>query len=123
MGITELTNSAKISVKPGKARQLNYSGQLAVDDAHHVITGACASTTGSKDSKNLAEILDQTIANLSIVGMEIDQIAADAGYSSGKALQYCEAKGIDAYIPNLGQYKPEREGFIYNSSLDQYECI
>ncbi len=26
---------AKISVKPGKARQLNYSGQLAIDDAHH----------------------------------------------------------------------------------------
>jgi transposase len=25
---------AKISVKPGKARQLNYSGQIAVDDAH-----------------------------------------------------------------------------------------
>ena len=35
---------AKISVKPGKARQLNYCGQIAVDDAHHVITGACAST-------------------------------------------------------------------------------
>ena len=31
---------AKISVKPGKAHQLNYSGQLAVDDAHHLITGA-----------------------------------------------------------------------------------
>ena len=27
---------AKISTKPGKPRQLNYSGQLAVDDAHHV---------------------------------------------------------------------------------------
>jgi hypothetical protein len=35
---------AKISVKPGKARQLNYAGQIAVDDAHHVITGAVAST-------------------------------------------------------------------------------
>jgi len=29
---------AKISVKPGKARQLNYSGQLAVDDAHHSLS-------------------------------------------------------------------------------------
>lgn len=41
---------AKISTKPGKPRQLNYAGQLSVDDAHHVITGACASTAGSKDS-------------------------------------------------------------------------
>lgn len=114
---------AKISVKPGKARQLNYSGQIAVDDSHHVITGACASTAGSKDSENLAEILDQTIENLASVAITIDQIAADAGYSSGKALQYCKDRGIDAYIPNFGQYKPEREGFIYNPTLDQYECI
>ena len=26
---------ARVSVKPGKARQLNYFGQIAVDDAHH----------------------------------------------------------------------------------------
>jgi transposase len=114
---------AKISVKPGKARQLNYSGQLAVDDAQHVITGACASTSGSKDSAILADILDQTIDNLARNNIQIDQIAADAGYSSGKALQYCEERGVDAYIPNFGQYKPEREGFRYNIELDQYECI
>jgi len=114
---------AKISVKPGKARQLNYSGQIAVDDAHHVITGACASTAGSKDSENLSEILDQTIDNLATVNIELEEVTADAGYSSGKALQYCEEKKIDAYIPNFGQYKPERPGFIYNAQSDQYECI
>ncbi|GAB1462770.1 hypothetical protein [Pedobacter sp.] len=30
---------------------------------------------------------------------------------------------IDAYIPNFGQYKPERVGFIYNQEKNQYECI
>lgn len=114
---------AKISVKPGKARQLNYSGQLAVDDAHHVITGACASTAGSRDSAILHEILDQTILNLQDNELQIDQIVADAGYSSGEALQYLEEKKIDAWIPNFGQYKPEREGFVYNQEKDQYECI
>lgn len=94
-----------------------------MDDTHHVITGACASTAGSKDSENLAEILEQTIDNLASVAISINQIAADAGYSSGKALQFCEDQDIDAYIPNFGQYKPEREGFIYNPALDQYECI
>lgn len=29
---------AKNSVKPGKVRQLNYSGQLAVDDAYHSLS-------------------------------------------------------------------------------------
>ena len=32
-------------------------------------------------------------------------------------------KNINAYIPNFGQYKPEREGFIFNKELHQYECI
>lgn len=113
---------AKISVKPGKARQLNYAGQLAVDDQSHVITGAVASTAGSKDSAILHEILDQTIENLRDNEMRLEQLVADAGYSSGEALQYLEQKDIDAWIPNFGQYKAEREGFVYNKELNQYEC-
>ena len=52
---------AKIATKPSKPRQLNYARQLAVDDKHHVITSACASTAGSKDRAIFAEIMDQTI--------------------------------------------------------------
>lgn len=114
---------AKISVKPGKARQLNYAAQLSVDDAHHVITGACASTAGSKDSAILPEIVEQAIENLKANDLQLDQLVADAGYSSGQSLQYLEEKNIDAWIPNFGQYKAEREGFIYNKEKDQYECI
>lgn len=114
---------ARISVKPGKARQLNYAGQLAVDDAHHVITGACASTAGSKDSAILSDIVDQMQSNLQQNDIVFDQLVADAGYSSGEALQYLAQKNIDAWIPNFGQYKPKREGFIYNKQLNQYECI
>src|SRR5690606_21762871 len=35
----------------------------------------------------------------------------------------CEDKNLDAYIPNFGQYKPEREGFIFNKKENRYECI
>ena len=114
---------AKISTKPGKPRQLNYAGQLSVDDAHHVITGACASTAGSKDSAIFTDIMEQTITNLSQNEMQIDEVIADAGYSSGESLQYCEDNGIDAWIPNFGQYKAEREGFIFNVEMNQYDCI
>ncbi len=114
---------ARISTKPGKPRQLNYAGQLAVDDAHHVITGACASTAGSKDSAIFSDIMNQTITNLEQNDMGIDQAVADAGYSSGESLQYCEDHHIDAWIPNFGQYKPEREGFIFNENANRYECI
>ena len=114
---------AKISVKPGKARQLNYSGQLAVDDAHHVILGACASSSGSKDSVIFPDIMDQTIENCKQNEVTIDEVLADAGYSSGEALKYCKEKGLNAYIPNFGQYKPQREGFIYNKLENRYECV
>ena len=96
---------AKTSTKPGKPRQLNYAGQLAVDDAYHVITGACASTAGSKDSAIFCEIMDQTIDNLKENNIELEEVIADAGYSSGDSLQYCEDHHIDAWIPNFGQYK------------------
>ncbi len=113
---------ARISVKPGKARQMNYFGQIAVDDRHHVITGAFADYADQRDSQCLPAILGQSIENLMEHQIAIEQGAADTGYSSGTALKYCEEKGIDAYIPNFGLYKPVREGFIYNKELDQYEC-
>ena len=113
---------ARIAVKPGKARQMNYYSQLAVDDAHHVITGAMADHADKRDSQCLAAIAGQTKINLALNEITIDQIAADAGYSSAEALRYCKDNNLDAYIPNFGKYKPTREGFIYNQELDQYEC-
>lgn len=114
---------AQVSVKPGKVRQLNYSGQIAVDDKHHVITGAMADFAGKRDSQSLADIVNLTKENLDENHIELEQILADTGYSSGEALQYLEAQNIDAWIPNFGQYKPHREGFIFNPQLNQYECI
>jgi IS5 family transposase len=113
---------ARISVKPGKARQLNYSGQIAVDEAHHVITGALADFADKRDSESLPQIAGQTIENLADENITVEQITADTAYSSGEALRYCQEKNIDAYIPNFGQYKNEREGFLYNKAKDQYEC-
>jgi transposase len=113
---------AKISVKPGKARQLNYSGQLAVDDANHVILGACASSSGSKDSVIFPDIMNQTIENCRQNNTPIDEVLADAGYSSGNSLKYCKDNNLNAYIPNFGQYKPQREGFNFNKEENRYEC-
>ena len=53
-------SDARVSVKPGKARQLNYFGQIAVDDAHHVITGACSDFADKRDSQCLEQIVELT---------------------------------------------------------------
>lgn len=113
---------ARIATKPGKPRNLNYLGQLSVDTAHHVITGAMADFADKRDSQCLEKICQQTLENLQENEMTIGKVLADTGYSSGETLKYLEKNNIDAYIPNLGQYKTEREGFIYNEQLDQYEC-
>jgi hypothetical protein len=65
-----------------------------VDDAHHVITGACADFADKRDSQCLAQILELTEGNLSEHDIELGEILADGGYSSGEALAYLDAKGI-----------------------------
>lgn len=58
------------------------------------------------------KIVELTEENLNEKGIELEELLADGGYSSGEALKYLNQKNISAYIPNFGQHKPEREGFI-----------
>lgn len=113
---------ARISVKPGKPRQFNYTAQTSVDTANHVITNIMADFSDRKDSSSMPEVIKQTKENLEENGLKIEEALADAGYSSGKALMSLKENDITGYIPNFGLYKPEREGFIRNKELDQYEC-
>jgi hypothetical protein len=81
-----------VSVKPGKARQLNYFGQIAVDDAHHVITGACSDFADKRDSQCLEQIVELTEENLNENDIELEELLVDGGYSSGEALAYLHQK-------------------------------
>jgi transposase len=113
---------ARVSVKPGKPRQLNYSMQTAVDMSSHVITNIEAHLADRRDSECLSQVLQNTIANLKQQHLQVEEIACDTGYSSSKALQACIDQNITAYIPNFGQYKPFREGFTYDEEKDRYTC-
>ena len=113
---------ARVSVKPGKARQLNYFGQIAVDNQHHVITGACADFADKRDSQCLEQLVELTKDNLEENNLELGEILADAGYSSGESLKYLNDKNINAWMPNFGQYVPEREGFVFHKEENYYQC-
>ena len=113
---------ARISVKPGKPRQLNYLAQVSVDTAHHVITQIQSDYANKKDSQCLPSLLKNTIENLKEGNLEIEEVLADAGFSSGEALQALEDNNIEGYIPNFGQYKNSREGFTYDKDNDRYIC-
>jgi hypothetical protein len=101
---------------------LNYSMQSSVDIGSHVITNVEAHLADRRDSECLSEVLENTIINLEQEGLRVEEIAADAGYSSSKALQACIKSNVTAYIPNFGQYKPVREGFTYDEQNDRYTC-
>jgi len=113
---------ARIAVKPGKPRQLNYLGQLSVDTASHVITCIRADYADKKDSQCLPSLLENTIENLKAQGLKIKEVLCDAGYSSSQALKALKEKQITGYIPNFGLYKPTRKGFTYYPKGDYYKC-
>ncbi|MGB0840215.1 MAG: IS1182 family transposase [Chitinophagales bacterium] len=113
---------ARISVKPGKARKLNYHGQLSVDTGHHVITDIAAYHADSKDNKDLPDIVPRLKTRLNKRGLLLQNILADTGYSSGENYSFLEQVGLQSYIPPHGTYKGGPEGFIYNKELDHYVC-
>jgi transposase len=113
---------ARISTKPGKPRQFNYLSQVSVDTAHHVITNIEAHHSDKTDSQCLAEVVDNTIENITEQGLEVEEVICDGSYSSPEALQHLEDIDITGYIPDRGQYIAEREDFVYNKEEDYYLC-
>jgi len=113
---------ARISVKPGKARKLNYHAQLSVDTSHHVITGMEADYADKHDSRSLIGVVDPLVRRLKRQGLRVEDILADAGYSSGGNYAELEARGLTAYIPPHGTYKGGPDGFVHHKEEDYYQC-
>lgn len=60
---------ARIGVKPGKARKLNYMSQLSVDTGHHVITDIHAYHADKKDNQYLQDIVGRLKPRLNRAGL------------------------------------------------------
>jgi radical SAM protein with 4Fe4S-binding SPASM domain len=113
---------ARISVKPGKARKLNYLSQMAVDTGHHVITHIHADFANKKDNQCLQSMTLRINNRLKNLGLAWENLAADTGYSSGENYAFLEKLGITSYIPPHGTYKGGPEGFTYHKEGDYYLC-
>tara|TARA_B100000780_G_scaffold254333_1_gene202389 strand:+ start:3791 stop:4258 length:468 start_codon:yes stop_codon:yes gene_type:complete len=74
---------ARISVKPGKVRKLNYMGQLSVD---------------KKDNQYLQEISNRLQNRLWKSKFIWENLVADTGYSSGEYYVFLESKDIESFI-------------------------
>lgn len=113
---------ARISVKPGKARKLNYHAQMAVDTEHHVITHIGADYADKVDSKSLPELVSTLQTRLHKQHLLWRSLLADAGYSSGSNYALLEEMGLESYIPPHGTYKGGPEGFTYHKEGDYWLC-
>ncbi|WP_075344721.1 IS1182 family transposase [Tenacibaculum agarivorans] len=113
---------ARISVKPGKARKLNYTSQLTVDSSHHVITDIKAYHGCGKDNQHLQDIVIRVKQRLWKKGVFWKNCLADTGYSSGENYAFLEIQGLQSFIPPHGTYKGGPEGFVYNKKADHYLC-
>ncbi len=114
---------AKMSVKPGKATALNYLGEVSVDTASHVITHIQAFEANQRDSQCLPAVIESLIETMNQNGIQVEEIIADKGFSSGESLKALEDNNITGYIPNRGQFVYEKPGFIYNKEGDYYTCL
>jgi transposase len=113
---------SRMSVKPGKITRLNYLGQLSVDTSSYVITGIGAFHADKKDNQCLDDVLDKVSHNLEGHALQVEEVIADANYSSSTVLENLVSRGITGYIPNTGSYKQERDGFVYDAENDIYQC-
>lgn len=113
---------ARISVKPGKARKLNYSAQMAVDTANHVITHIEADFADKKDNQSLQQITTVLQKRLRKRGLIWRNVLADTGYSSGENYAFLEKSGLLSFIPPHGTYKGGPEGFEYHDEGDYWLC-
>ena len=113
---------ARISVKPGKARKLNYLSQLSVDTAHHVITDIRAYHADGKDNQQLPDIAKRLKSRLWKAGFIWENCVADTGYSSGENYAFLEDHNLRSFIPPHGTYKGGPDNFIYNEKEDHYVC-
>lgn len=113
---------ARISVKPGKARALNYLCSLAVDTSSGLISHVQADLADSRDSVHLPSLIAPLQTRLTRQQVPLREVLADTGYSNGFNYAFLEQRGITPWIPVFGQYKPVIEGFTYEPDRNAYRC-
>lgn len=97
---------ARISVKPGKARKLNYHCSMAVDTAEGVISHIQADFADGRDSQYLPRISMQVQNRLKKNELAMTDLLADAGYSNGSNYNFLEQRGITVgyrYLESISQ--------------------
>jgi transposase len=85
---------ARISVKPGKVRALNYLCSMAVDEGTGVISHIQADFADRRDSVLLESIVAPLHQRLLAHKLPVREVVADTNYSNGLNYALLEGRGI-----------------------------
>ncbi|WP_223650667.1 transposase [Hymenobacter psoromatis] len=113
---------ARISVKPGKARALNYLCSVAVDTAAGLISHIQADFADRRDSTHVPDLVPRLQTRLVANELTLRDFVADTGYSNGFNYAFLEQRSVTPWIPVFGAYKPAPEGFTYEAEVDAFRC-
>ncbi|WPU92976.1 transposase [Mucilaginibacter sabulilitoris] len=95
---------------------------VIVDTADHIITHIQAFHADKGDGQCFTEVLKHTANNLSDNGLKMEEVIADAGYSSEPALLALIRHQVEGFIPNKKGFINDRAGFTYEAENDRYKC-
>ncbi len=113
---------ARMSVRPGKARKLNYTCGPTVDTSHHVVSDIGAYRADGKDNQHLQDMVGRTKARLWRQGLVWEDVLADTGHSSGENHAFPGQQGVCGHIPPHRTYKGGPDGFTHVKGRDHYIC-
>lgn len=116
---------SRITSKPGKLTGLYYSTHYIADSKARIITDVLTTYADRRDSKVLIEVFERAKKRLKQLGLSIEEVSADKGYSSGENLRKLEEQEIKAFIPtqrNKDTRVKFNKQFIYNEEEDVFVC-
>jgi hypothetical protein len=74
------------------------------------------------DSLYLLLLVDTTQQRLLGLALGLQNIVADARYSSGEYYAHLESRGLQGFIPPHGKYEERRPSYIYDTLTYIYFC-
>ena len=116
---------SRITSKPGKPTGLYYSTHYSADSKNRIITDVLTTYADRRDSKVLFEVYERAEKRLKQLGLTIEEVSADKGYSSGENLRKFDNLKIKAFIPTQRIKNPKiiaHKKFIYNEEEDLFIC-
>lgn len=105
----------------GLRSHLGFLVHFAVDRGKQVITGVLATGAQERDAAQLLPLLEQ----VEQVGVTVEAVAADRGYSTAEVYHALSEREIDAFIPQQRRSNPEHfdhDHFAYDQQHDRYLC-